>query len=182
MRGTLASEYKDKDVYFMDSPGGWRMNNNEAPWSDWDDYSNLPGATNLVAYSRVEPPLEEVQPRFDYHLQIETVLLKIYDEVKMFELVELEPNSTENRCRDCCTPTSYDPKRPIMRREEGAWTRDQPLQNVSVTVGTEVVASSMEVNRTVLLRKSSHPGMDRCTHCCLLSVVQNVKCLDANDS
>ncbi|XP_078518700.1 uncharacterized protein LOC144783824 [Lissotriton helveticus] len=166
----------------MDSQGGWRMTNDEDPWTHWGDYGYLPGATNLVAYSDSKPRVEEFQPRIDHHLQIDIMLFKIYDEVKMFELVELEPNSTENRCLDCCTPTPYDPKRPIMRREERASTRDHPPQNVSVTLWKEVVASSMEVNRTGLLRKSLHSSMDSCSHCCRLSVVQKVKRLDANDS
>ncbi|XP_069065328.1 uncharacterized protein [Pleurodeles waltl] len=117
-------------------------------------------------------------PTFDQLLQIE-MLFKIYDEVTMFELVELAPNSTENRCRDCCTPTPYDSQLPIMRREEGNWTIDH---RASSSIWKEVVASDTEVNKTSPMRKSPHHAMDRCSHCCLLSVVQKVKRLHANGS
>ncbi|KAJ1098761.1 hypothetical protein NDU88_003868 [Pleurodeles waltl] len=167
-----------QDGYFMDTSGGWRINNNEAPLGDWGDYVYLSGATNLVAYSISESHVIKYLPTFDQLLQIE-MLFKIYDEVTMFELVELAPNSTENRCRDCCTPTPYDSQLPIMRREEGNWTIDH---RASSSIWKEVVASDTEVNKTSPMRKSPHHAMDRCSHCCLLSVVQKVKRLHANGS
>ncbi|XP_069065329.1 uncharacterized protein [Pleurodeles waltl] len=111
-----------QDGYFMDTSGGWRINNNEAPLGDWGDYVYLSGATNLVAYSISESHVIKYLPTFDQLLQ------------------------------------------------------------ASSSIWKEVVASDTEVNKTSPMRKSPHHAMDRCSHCCLLSVVQKVKRLHANGS